>query len=123
MFQQVKFIRIFFRYQTLVAQCKDSISKWETFCEEHNVYLNTVKDINSSLDVLENKFVALQNETSVDVTDKFKKLQMLVAEKDKNSDKITDFVSCGESLFPDTATSGREIIRKELKEARERFVK
>lgn len=82
-----------------------------------------MKDVNSFLDLLENKFVALQNETSVDVADKFKKLQTLIAEKDKNADKITDLIGCGESLFSDTATSGREIIRKELKDARERLVK
>lgn len=89
-------------------------------CEEHRAFTVKSADINNLLSSLEEKFSVLQQETDIDISEKVKKLQNISAERDKVSSQIADYVSSGESLLPDTATAGREIVRKELKETRER---
>ena len=78
--------------------------------------------MNTLLTALEEKLSILQSTTSSDINEKVKKLQSIVAERDQSSGAITDYVTCGESLLPDTATAGRETIRREMKEIRERRV-
>lgn len=111
------------RYQTLLAQCKETISKWETICEEHSIYSSKRADIHKHLNALEERLSDLQKQTDIDVSEKVKKLQSIISERDQNAGKISEFIVCDESLFPDTATNGREAIRKELKEIKERFVR
>lgn len=76
--------------------------------------------MNTLLSSLEQRVSQLQEETSADVSEKVKKLQNIIAERDHNANKVSDFISSGESLFPDTATAGREIIRKDLNDIKER---
>lgn len=112
----------FCRYQALTNQCKDTIDKWETICDEHRTYSTKRTEISKLLDNLEKQFSDLQNETDSDVSKKVKKLQHIIAERDQNANKVSEFLLSGESLFPDTAASGREDIRNELKDIKERLI-
>lgn len=111
-----------FRYQSLLAQCKEAINKWEAICDEHRTYSSKRADIYKLLTALEERISDLQTQTEIDVSEKVKKLQSIISERDQNSGKLSEFITSGESLFPDTATNGREAIRKELREIKERFV-
>ena len=91
----------------LVAQSKNAVSKWGTICDDHKTYNSKHQEMNKLLSGLEAKLSDLQNATGSDINEKVKKLQSIVAERDQSSALITDYVGCGESLLPDTATGGR----------------
>lgn len=98
------------------------MNKWEIICDDHKTYNAKHQETNTLLAGLEEKVFILQSTTSSDINEKMKKLQSIVADRDRSSAMITDYVTCGESILPDTATMGREIIRREMKEIRERCV-
>ena len=46
-------------------------------------------------------------------------LQAVLAEKENGLQKLNAAVEAGEKLYPDTASAGRELIRQQLREAKE----
>ena len=96
------------------------MNKWEILSDDHKTYDAKQKDMDTLLNSLEEKFSILQTATSSDINEKTQKLKSIVTERDQASSLFTDYLTYGESLLPDTATSGRENIRREMKEIRER---
>lgn len=104
----------------MVAQYKDVINKWEAICEDHENFIVQSKNINTLLSLMENKLSELKQESDSDLSGKVEKLQNIFTERDRVSSQIVSYTNKGESLLPETATFGRELIRKELKETCER---
>lgn len=76
-------------------------------------------EINATITYLEEKFATLQ-ESNAEISDKFKILQNITVERDQCADRLTTFISIGEKLYSDTSAAGREVIRKDLRDIRER---
>ena len=47
--------------------------------------------------------------------------QCLVDEKDSGSSKVSSTLEAGEKLYPSTSSEGREVIRQELRDLREKW--
>ncbi len=53
------------------------------------------------------------------LADKHAQVQLMLVDKDTGQGKLNTAIDSGEKLYPDTATSGREKIRKQLRTAKD----
>ncbi|KAF5292004.1 hypothetical protein FQA39_LY14121 [Lamprigera yunnana] len=110
------------RYQTLHAQTKDVINKWQNVVDDHRNYQDKLEELSSWLTPLEEHLLALQHdELPNNVEAKSNRLQVLLSEKEQGEHKLNSVILLGEKLYPATAATGRETIRNELRRIKDRW--
>jgi len=111
----------YFRYQLLYVLSKEVINQWQGMVDDHRVYEDKFQETMAWLEPLEENLSALREEDSTNNMEvKSNRLQVLLSEREQATHKLTSLTALGERLFPDTAAQGREKIRQELREVRER---
>ena len=116
------FLYIFnFRYQLLHVLSKEVINRWQGLVDDHRIYEDKLQETIAWLVPLEEHLSALREEDSTNNMEaKMNRLHILLSEREQASHKLTNLTSIGERLFPDTAAQGREKIRQDLREVRDR---
>jgi nesprin-1 len=115
------YILYYFRYQLLHVLSKEVINRWQGLVDDHRVYEEKLQEIIAWLRPLEENLSALREEDSAsNMEAKSNRLQVLLSEREQASHKLTNLTVLGERLFPDTAAQGREKIRQDLREVRDR---
>ncbi|KAF5308513.1 hypothetical protein FQR65_LT06178 [Abscondita terminalis] len=110
------------RYQTLLGQSKEAINKWQNIVEDHRTYQDKLEEVSTWLTPLEEHLLALQHQELPNKAEaKFNRLQVLLSEKEQGEHKLNSLVLQGEKLYPVTAASGRETIRNEVREIKDRW--
>lgn len=112
---------IYFRYQLLLVLSKEIVAKWQIVSDDHNNFNYKLTEFKSWLESLENKPTDILNNDNFDLNAKLTELQSIFGNSEQSTSKLLTLTSFGESLYPDTSTVGRETIRQQLKEVRERY--
>lgn len=109
------------KYQTIHSSVKEIVNHLQNLVDNHSQYNNRLDDTSQWLKSLEEHMEALlQGEPSKATGNR---LQILLTEKEQGEHKINTLVIMGEKLFPVTAAQGREKIRNDLRDIRERWDK
>lgn len=108
------------KYQTAHTSIKEIVNHWQNLVDSHRQYEAKLKATSEWLTSLEELLYTVQEEPSKGYASK---LQVLLSEKEQGEHKVNSLVLTGERLFPDTAAQGREKIRNELREIREKWDK
>ncbi|XP_014483634.1 PREDICTED: nesprin-1 isoform X6 [Dinoponera quadriceps] len=110
------------RYQLLLVLSKEVINRCQSVVDDHRVYEEKLKAIDVWLTPLEQNLAILKKEEmGGDLEARNSRLQMLLAEKELAEHRLGSLTSVGERILPDTSAQGREVIRHELRHARERW--
>lgn len=110
------------RYQQLHLTTKEVINHWSKLVDDHKKFNESYQETSNWLKPLEENVALLNDQSNVCPLDKkTSKLQILLLEREKGDHKITVLTSSGEALLPDTSAQGREKIRQQLREIRERW--
>lgn len=110
------------RYQSLHALSKEVINRCQSVVDDHRAYEEKLKAIDVWLTPLEQNLATLRKEeVGGDLEARNSRLQMLLAEKELAEHRLASLTSAGDRILPDTSAQGREIIRQELRHARERW--
>lgn len=112
------------KYQIVHSLVKEVINHWQNLLDNHRKYNDKLKDTSAWLDGLEEHLTLHQQGDQLRSLESApNRLQILLTEREQGEHKINSLVLSGERLFPDTAANGREQIRNELREIRERWDK
>ncbi|XP_025834538.1 nesprin-1 isoform X2 [Agrilus planipennis] len=112
------------RYQNLLAISKNTIDKWQTLVDDNANYDSKYNEVRAWLKPLEEHLESLQRkEESTNMEIRNNILQVLLSEKETGRHKLNSLTIVGEKLLPDTAAEGREKIRNDLRNVRERWDK
>ena len=108
------------KYQQLHVLSMEIVSKWQGIVDDHRLYedkfYETIAWLTSLEDTLETLLKSKDQSSGTSVG-----IQNLMAEKEQASHRLGSLTSAGERLFPDTASTGREKIRQDLKLLRARW--
>lgn len=115
------FVLIYYRYQLLLVLSKEIVAKWQIVSDDHKNFNNKLIENKSWLEMLESKLKEILNNDNFDLNKKLTELLTLHGNSEQSLLKLSTLISLGESLYSDTSTVGRETIRKQLKEIRERY--
>nr|KAG5692778.1 hypothetical protein BaRGS_009394 [Batillaria attramentaria] len=109
------------RYQGLLSLIKDLITKWEKYVAEHQVFDNRLAEYNNWIlqasQKLEQCSQSVGDQESME--EKRAMIQMLFSEKEHGLQRLNGSIESGEKLYPDTAATGREKVRQDLRRAKE----
>ncbi|XP_076442566.1 muscle-specific protein 300 kDa-like isoform X3 [Babylonia areolata] len=109
------------RYQGLLSLTKELISKWEKYVADHQVFDNRLSEYNDWIlqasQKLEQCSQSVGDQESME--EKRAMIQMLFSEKEHGLQRLNGSIESGEKLYPDTAASGREKVRQDLRRAKE----
>ncbi len=107
------------RYQLLHVLSKEVVAKWQGLVEEHQNFEDKKREIDTKLTEIEG---AMENVAkAIDLDKKADLLRFITTHMEQMPSKINNVGILGERLFADTSGLGREVIRKQLKEQRERY--
>ncbi|XP_071567068.1 muscle-specific protein 300 kDa isoform X8 [Temnothorax nylanderi] len=110
------------RYQLLHVLSKEVINRCQSIVDDHRAYEEKLKAIDVWLTPLEKNLAILKkDEIGGDLETRNSRLQVLLAEKEQAEHRLASLTSLGERILPDTSAQGREVIRHELRNARERW--
>lgn len=111
------------RFRAAYAQIEQAAEKWSTMGETHRRYDTKLVDMNDGCASLERSFGELTKSRAENLVTTGEQLRELVATRDKMAaGELSELVALGESLLADTAADGREQVRKNLRELRDRLV-
>ncbi|XP_066158002.1 muscle-specific protein 300 kDa isoform X10 [Euwallacea fornicatus] len=112
------------RYQNLLGLSKDALDRWGSIVDDHKKYQQKLEDTLRWLQPLEDQLATLQRGELADNPQAVaQRMQILRSEKEQGEPKIGSLSLLAERILPDTAMPGRETIRNELKDVRERWEK
>nr|XP_034172930.1 nesprin-1 isoform X14 [Osmia lignaria] len=112
------------RYQLLHVLSKEVVTRCQTIVDDHRAYEEKLKVIDAWLTQLEQSLASLKKEEAGgNLEEKVSRLQILLAEKEQGEHRLGGLISFGERILADTSAQGRELIRHELRQARERWDK
>ncbi|XP_076667923.1 muscle-specific protein 300 kDa isoform X16 [Andrena cerasifolii] len=112
------------RYQLLHVLSKEVITRCQSIVDDHRAYEEKLKAFDAWLSQLEQSLSSLKkDEAGGNLEEKVSRLQILLAEKEQGEHRLGSLISFGERILADTSAQGRELIRHELREARERWDK
>lgn len=109
------------RYQLLHVLSKEVINNWQTLVDEHTSYDEKYATVDAWITELEKMYENIKGKTSIN--EKAVLLQQLASERDNANHRLSTLTALGERLFADTASQGREKIRQDLRDLRERWDK
>jgi nesprin-1 len=97
------------------------VAKWQNISDDHKNFNNKLAEFETWLDTLESKPAQILDDDDLDLNKKLSQLQSIYGSSDQTSVKISLLTSLGERLYPDTSAAGRETIRQQLKDIRDRY--
>lgn len=97
------------------------MAKWKNITDDHKNFNNKFAEFKSWLDTLESKPSQILDDDDLDLNKKLSQLLNIYGSSDQTSAKISLLTTLGESLYPDTSAAGRETIRQQLKDIRDRY--
>lgn len=97
------------------------VIKWQSISDDHKNYEEKLTEFKAWLEPLENKPAQILDDDEFDLSKKLSLLQNIHGNSDQTAAKLSLLTTLGESLYPDTSAAGREVIRQQLKEIRERY--
>jgi len=97
------------------------VAKWKNITDDHKNFNNKFAEFKSWLDTLESKPSQILDDDDLDLNKKLSQLLNIYGSSDQTSAKISLLTTLGESLYPDTSAAGRETIRQQLKDIRDRY--
>ncbi|XP_054006700.1 muscle-specific protein 300 kDa isoform X2 [Hylaeus anthracinus] len=112
------------RYQLLHVLSKEVVTRCQSIADDHRAYEEKLKGFDEWIARLEQSLSNLKkDETGRNLEEKVSRLQILLAEKEQGEHRLAGLASFGERILADTSAQGRELIRHELRQARERWDK
>ncbi|KAL0110413.1 hypothetical protein PUN28_013801 [Cardiocondyla obscurior] len=110
------------RYQLLHVLSKEVINRCQSIVDDHRAYEEKLKAIDVWFTPLEKTLAILKkDEISGNLETRNSRLQVLLAEKEQAEHRLASLTSLGERILSDTSAQGREVIRHDLRNARERW--
>lgn len=112
------------KFQNLHSLTKDVINRWQGIVDDHTKYQQKLEETSTWLEPLEEHLAVLQKgDLANNVEATTNRLQVLLSEREQGEHKVNSLTLLGERLLPDTATQGREIVRNDIRNIRERWDK
>ncbi|KAG7206621.1 hypothetical protein KM043_000301 [Ampulex compressa] len=128
------------RYQQLLVLSKEAVTRNEAIVEDHRAYEERLKAVEAWLRPLEESLSALREEEAEErqrerererelgravereeESGRASRLQALLAEREQAEHRLSGLTSMAERILADTSAQGREVVRYELRNARERW--
>ncbi len=107
------------RYQLLHVLSKEVVAKWQGLVEEHQNFDDRLRDADVKLKQVEEEMDAAARDANQDK--KSERLQLIATLMEQMPSKVNNVSLLGERLFADTSGPGRDAIRKQLKDHRDRY--
>lgn len=104
------------RYQLLQVLSKEVVNRWQTLLDDHRRYNEKLEEVKAWLTPLENQLAAAVAGEPSDAL-----VEHLLNEQDNADALVNGLESLGEKALPETSTQGREKIRQELRDVRDRW--
>lgn len=104
------------RYQLLQVLSKEVVNRWQTLLDDHRRYNEKLDEVKAWLTPLESQLAAAVAGEPTDAL-----VEHLLNEQDKGEPLLNALDSLGEKALPETSTQGREIIRQNLRDVRDRW--
>lgn len=98
------------------------VAKWQNISDDHKNFNDKLAELKLWLETLESKPAEILDNDDLDLNKKISQLQSIYGNTEQTSAKISLLTSLGEGLYPETSATGRETIRGQLKEIRERYL-
>ncbi|XP_038215060.1 nesprin-1 [Zerene cesonia] len=112
------------RYQQLHLISKEIVTHWSELVGDHKKFLQLQNEFDVWLKPLEEQLSQMvAKEDKLSIESKGNKLQVFLLEKDNGEHKITILTTAGDKVLPETAATGRETIRADIRALRERWDK
>lgn len=112
------------RFQNLHILTKEVINRWQSIVDDHKKYKQKLEETAAWLEPLEQHLAILEGgDLANNIEATTNRLQVLLAEKEQGEHKVNSLSILGERLLADTATQGRELVRNEIRDIRERWDK
>lgn len=112
------------RYQQLHLISKEIVNHWSELVSDHKKYVQLRNEFDAWLKPLEEQLSQMvAKEDKLSIERKGSKLQVFILERDNGEHKISILTSAGDKVLPETAATGRENIRAEIRALRERWDK
>lgn len=103
---------------------KEVVTRCQSILDDHRAYEEKLKVVDAWLTQLEQSLASLKkDEAGGNLEERVSRLQILLAEKEQGEHRLGSLISFGERILADTSAQGRELIRHELRQARERWDK
>ena len=109
------------RYQLLLVLTKEVVNRWQSLADDHAIFNQKYLEACQSLQTLEDSFKPIQGETISDINERNNLLKNLSLEKQQLGQNINLLFPMAEKIYPDTLASGREVIRQDMRNLRDRF--
>nr|XP_033322974.1 nesprin-1 [Megalopta genalis] len=112
------------RYQSLLVLSKEVTTRCQSIVDDHRAYSDKLNAVDAWLGQLEQSLSSLKrDEADGNLEEKTSRLRILLAEKEQGEHRLGSLISFGERILADTSAQGRELVRHELRQARERWDK
>ncbi|CAG9579065.1 unnamed protein product [Danaus chrysippus] len=112
------------RYQQLHLISKEIVNHWLELVTDHKKYSQLRNEFDSWLKPLEDQLSQIiTNEDKLSIESKGNKLQVFLLERENGEHKMGILTAAGDKVLPETAANGRENIRSEIRELRQRWDK
>ncbi|KAK3865215.1 hypothetical protein Pcinc_029165 [Petrolisthes cinctipes] len=107
------------RYQSLHVLTKEALTRLRGVLSDHQVFQEKFEENDKWLTTIEESLADFLSETDPERRESL--LQYLLSEREQATHRLGSITTIGERLYPDTATSGRERLRQDLRGMRERW--
>ncbi|KAL4710682.1 hypothetical protein ACJJTC_003318, partial [Scirpophaga incertulas] len=112
------------RYQQLHLISKEIVNHWSELVADHKKYEQLRNEFDAWLKPLEEQISQMvTKEDKLSIESKGNKLQIFSMERDNGEHKIGILTIASDKVLPETAANGRENIRAEIRNLRERWDK
>ncbi|CAG7726205.1 unnamed protein product [Allacma fusca] len=108
------------RYQLLLVLTKEVVNRWQSLAVDHSVFNEKFQEATEGLNTLESNFAPVRDE-SMDLNERNNLLKAVNVEKQQLGQKINLLFPLSEKIYPDTLASGRETIRQDMRNLRDRY--
>ncbi|KPJ06864.1 Nesprin-1 [Papilio machaon] len=110
------------RYQQLHLISKEIVNHWSEVVNDHKKYIQLRNEFDAWLKPLEEQLSQMTTkEDKLSIESKGSKLQVFLLERDNGEHKIGILTTAGDKVLPETAANGREVVRSEIRDLRERW--
>ncbi|KAL5279677.1 hypothetical protein ACFFRR_003964 [Megaselia abdita] len=108
------------RYQLLQVLSKEVLNRWQNLVEDHQAYEDKLKEVDLWLQPIEKN---VENAIKDDQSQIDNVLQLLASEREQAESILGALNTLAERALPETSTAGRERIRQEIRDIRDRWDK
>ena len=108
------------RYQLLQVLSKEVVNRWSNLVDDHQFYQDKYNEVDLWLQPIENQLQYAEKEDASQVSNI---LQVLLSEREQSELLFSALNAAGEKALPETSTQGREKLRKEMRDIRDRWDK